>query len=80
MKSLVVAIFLFMRVLSSAIGEILIPATKVPRLLGIWRSPTVALGLQMVIFWLYKDSNDEDTTENGSYRPTEIRGTRETPV
>ncbi|KAJ6095175.1 MFS peptide transporter [Penicillium canescens] len=49
-KSLVVAIFLFMSALSSAIGEILIPATKDPRLLWIWRSPKVALALQMVIF------------------------------
>jgi dipeptide/tripeptide permease len=81
MKGLVVAIFLFMSALSSAIGEILIPATKDPWLLWIWGAPTVALALQTVIFWFrFKHLNDEDTTENGSNGPTKMRGTREPPA
>jgi hypothetical protein len=78
MKGLVVAIFLFMNVLSSAVGEILIPATMDPRLLEISNScVSTSKGYLLVRF---KDSNDEDKTENGSNRPAEIRGTREPPV
>lgn len=51
MKGLVMAIFLFMNALSSAIGEIMIPATRDPWLLWIWGAPTVALALQTIIFW-----------------------------
>jgi hypothetical protein len=50
LKGLVVAIFLFKRALSSAIGEILVPATNDPWLLWICRAPTVALALPTVIF------------------------------
>ncbi|KAF3392476.1 Peptide transporter PTR2 [Penicillium rolfsii] len=61
MRGLVMAIFLFMNALSSAIGEILIPATKDPWLLWIWGAPTVALALQTVIFWFrFKHLNDEE--------------------
>jgi dipeptide/tripeptide permease len=60
MRGLVMAIFLFMNALSSAIGEILLPATKDPWLLWIWGAPTVALALQTVIFWFrFKHLNDE---------------------
>ena len=52
MKGLVVAIFLFMNALSSALGEILIPVTKDPWLLWIWGAPAVALALQTIIFWV----------------------------
>lgn len=51
MKGTVMAIFLFMNALSSAIGEIMIPATKDPWLIWIWAAPTVALALQTMIFW-----------------------------
>ncbi|KAJ5670934.1 hypothetical protein N7507_000061 [Penicillium longicatenatum] len=51
MKGLVMAIFLFTNALSSAIGEILVPVTKDPYLIWIWGAPTVALGLQTIIFW-----------------------------
>ncbi|KAJ5569516.1 uncharacterized protein N7459_008946 [Penicillium hispanicum] len=60
MKGLVVAIFLFMTALSSALGEILIPVTKDPWLTWIWGAPTVALAVQTVIFWFrFKHLNDE---------------------
>lgn len=60
MKGLVTAIFLFMNALSSAIGEILIPATKDPWLLWIWGAPTVALVLQTFIFWFrFKELNND---------------------
>ncbi|KAJ5412765.1 hypothetical protein N7465_005070 [Penicillium sp. CMV-2018d] len=52
MKGLVVAVFLFMKALSSAIGEILIPVTKDPFLLWIWGAPAVALALQTIILWV----------------------------
>ncbi|CRL29240.1 unnamed protein product [Penicillium camemberti] len=52
MKSLAVAVFLFMKALSSALGEILIPATKDPFLLWIWGAPAVALALQTIILWV----------------------------
>lgn len=51
MKGLVMAIFLFTNALSSAIGEILVPVTMDPYLIWIWGAPTVALGLQTIIFW-----------------------------
>lgn len=64
MKGLVMAIFLFMNALSSAIGEILIPVTKDPWLLWIWGAPTVALAAQTVIFWYrFRHLNDEPYLE-----------------
>ncbi|KAJ5703107.1 hypothetical protein N7488_010655 [Penicillium malachiteum] len=61
MKGLVMAIFLFMNALSSAIGEILVPVTKDPYLIWIWGAPTVALAIQTVIFWFrFKHMNDEN--------------------
>lgn len=51
MKGVVMAIFLFMNALSSAIGEILLPATVDPWLIWIWGAPAVALALQTIIFW-----------------------------
>ncbi|KAJ5171676.1 hypothetical protein N7492_004269 [Penicillium capsulatum] len=60
MKGLVMAIFLFMNALSSAIGEIMLPATKDPWLLWIWGAPTVALVVQTFIFWYrFKDLNKD---------------------
>lgn len=60
MKGLVMAFFLFMNALSSAIGEILIPVTRDPWLLWIWGAPTVALTVQTVIFWCrFRHLNDE---------------------
>lgn len=60
MKSLVMAIFLFMNALSSALGEILLPVTKDPYLLWIWGAPAVALAAQSIIFWFrFKHLNHE---------------------
>lgn len=52
MKGLVMAIFLFMSALSSAIGEILLPATRDPWLIWIWAAPAIALALQTIVFWV----------------------------
>ncbi|CRG92670.1 Peptide transporter PTR2 [Talaromyces islandicus] len=60
MKGLVMAIFLFMNSLSSALGEILIPVTQDPYLIWIWGAPAVALTLQTVLFWFrFKHLNDD---------------------
>jgi dipeptide/tripeptide permease len=60
MKGLVMAIFLFMTALSSALGEILIPATVDPYLIWIWIGPAIALFIQTIIFWFrYRHLNDE---------------------
>ncbi|KAJ5151106.1 uncharacterized protein N7482_010358 [Penicillium canariense] len=74
MRGLIMAIFLFMNALSSAIGEILIPVTKDPWLMWIWGAPTVALALQTVIFWFrFKHMNDESfyVDEDVNPSPTE---------
>ncbi|RMZ90747.1 hypothetical protein DV736_g2027, partial [Chaetothyriales sp. CBS 134916] len=65
MRGLVVAVFLFNTALSSAIGEIMIPATKDPWLIWIWAAPAVALGVQSVLFWwkFHHLNNDEFMTE-----------------
>jgi dipeptide/tripeptide permease len=64
MKGLVVAFFLFMNALSSAIGEILLPATADPWLVWIWGAPAVALALQTIVFWFrFKHLNNESWTE-----------------
>lgn len=51
MRGLLTAIFLFMNGLASAVGEILIPATKDPWLIYLWAGPAVALFCQTVVFW-----------------------------
>ncbi|CAG8143544.1 unnamed protein product [Penicillium olsonii] len=64
MKGLVVAFFLFMNALSSAIGEIMLPATADPWLVWVWGAPAVALALQTVVFWFrFKHLNTESWTE-----------------
>jgi cytochrome c-type biogenesis protein CcmH/NrfF len=64
MKGLVVAFFLFMNALSSAIGEILLPVTADPWLVWIWGAPTVALALQTIVFWFrFRHLNNEAWTE-----------------
>ncbi|KAJ6064653.1 hypothetical protein N7499_013333 [Penicillium canescens] len=64
MKGLVVAFFLFMNALSSAIGEILLPATADPWLVWIWGAPAVALALQTIVFWFrFRHLNNEAWTE-----------------
>ncbi|KAI1652276.1 PTR2-domain-containing protein [Daldinia loculata] len=60
MRATVVALFLFMTALSSALGEILIPAITDPTLVWAWAAPAIALAVQTVIFWWqHRDVNDE---------------------
>ena len=60
MRSTVVALFLFMTALSSALGEILIPAIADPTLVWAWAAPGIALFVQTVIFWWrYRNVNDD---------------------
>ncbi|KAF2767015.1 putative MFS peptide transporter [Teratosphaeria nubilosa] len=61
MKALVMAVFLFMNALSSALGEIVSPATKDPWLIYIWAVPTACLFVQTIIFWFrYRSVNEEE--------------------
>ncbi|KAI0533841.1 POT family protein [Xylaria digitata] len=60
MKATVIAIFLFMTALSSALGEILIPAIADPTLIWAWAAPAIALFVQTVIFvWRHRHINEE---------------------
>ncbi|KAJ5366855.1 hypothetical protein N7541_000796, partial [Penicillium brevicompactum] len=64
MKGVVVAFFLFMNALSSAIGEIMLPATTDPWLVWVWGAPAVALALQSIVFWFrFKHLNHETWTQ-----------------
>ncbi|EED13088.1 MFS peptide transporter, putative [Talaromyces stipitatus ATCC 10500] len=61
MRSLVVAVFLFMTALSSALGEILIPVQVDPYLVWLWAAPAVALAVQTI--WLnihFRHLNSEE--------------------
>ncbi|OQE25922.1 hypothetical protein PENFLA_c008G10035 [Penicillium flavigenum] len=82
MKGLVVAIFLFMNALSSALGEILIPVTKDPWLLWIWGAPAVALALQTIILWVrFKGLNNTmDGTDDPHRSVDEAKSNRRTPT
>ncbi|KAI1305124.1 POT family protein [Xylaria venustula] len=51
MRATVLALFLFMTALSSALGEILIPAIADPTLIWAWAAPAIALFVQTIIFW-----------------------------
>ncbi|KAI1457882.1 PTR2-domain-containing protein [Annulohypoxylon moriforme] len=60
MKATVLSLFLFMTALSSALGEILIPAIADPTLVWAWAAPAIALFVQTVIFhWKYRNLNDD---------------------
>ncbi|KAI0884949.1 PTR2-domain-containing protein [Annulohypoxylon maeteangense] len=60
MKATILALFLFMTALSSALGEILIPAIADPTLVWAWAAPAIALFVQTVIFhWRYRNLNDD---------------------
>ncbi|KAH6652522.1 POT family protein [Truncatella angustata] len=60
MRSTVVALFLFMTALSSALGEILIPAIADPTLVWAWAAPAIALFVQTIIFWWrHRNVNDD---------------------
>lgn len=78
MKGLVVAVFLFMQALSSAIGEILLPVTADPWLVWIWGAPAVALALQTIVFWFrFRHLNNEswsEEEEEEEYTTTLVQG------
>lgn len=60
MRATVVALFLFMTALSSALGEILIPAITDPTLVWAWAAPAIALFVQTIIFvWRHRGINDD---------------------
>ncbi|KAL1971303.1 hypothetical protein VTN77DRAFT_255 [Rasamsonia byssochlamydoides] len=80
MKGLVMAIFLFMTSLSSALGEIILPWTVDPYLIWIWLGPAIALAVQTVIFWFrYKHLNDDEfmTYEEDYPKLEEVQQTSE---
>ncbi|KAK1970001.1 POT family protein [Colletotrichum sublineola] len=60
MRSTVVALFLFMTALSSALGQILLPAIADPTLIWAWAAPGIALFFQTIVFWLrHRHLNDD---------------------
>ncbi|KAI2602034.1 PTR2-domain-containing protein [Hypoxylon sp. NC1633] len=60
MRATVVALFLFMTALSSALGEIVIPAIIDPTLIWAWAAPAIALFVQTIIFWWrHRHINDD---------------------
>jgi dipeptide/tripeptide permease len=70
MRGLVTAVFLFTNALSSALGEILIPATRDPWLIWIWAAPGIALAVQTVVFWwrFRHLNNEEFMTDEKDYQ------------
>ncbi|OJJ95767.1 hypothetical protein ASPACDRAFT_1907460 [Aspergillus aculeatus ATCC 16872] len=81
MRGLVMAIFLFMTALSSALGEILVPVTEDPYLIWIWAAPAIALAVQGVLFWFrFKHlNNDQFMTDEKDYDGEEVEGARSEP-
>lgn len=60
MRATVVALFLFMTALSSALGQILVPAIADPTLIWAWAAPAIALAVQTAIFWWrHRNVNDD---------------------
>ena len=66
MKSLVMAVFLFMNALSSALALIVSPAVKDPHLIWAWVGPAIAMFVLSITFhWQYRWMNsDEFMTKN----------------
>lgn len=60
MRSTVVALFLFMTALSSALGQILLPSIGDPTLIWAWAAPGIALFVQTIVFWYrHRHLNDD---------------------
>ncbi|KAI0843638.1 PTR2-domain-containing protein [Hypoxylon sp. FL0890] len=60
MRATVVALFLFMTALSSALGEILVPSINDPTLVWAWAAPAIALFVQTILFWWrHRNVNDD---------------------
>lgn len=74
MRSTVVALFLFMTALSSALGEILIPAIADPTLVWAWAAPAIALFVQTIIFWWRHCNMNDDVfmTSNEDFANTNL--------
>ncbi|TFB00742.1 Peptide transporter PTR2, partial [Trichoderma ghanense] len=60
LKSVVMSLFLFTTALSSALGEILIPAIVDPHLIWVWAGPAIALFAQTIVFWIRHHKLDDD--------------------
>jgi dipeptide/tripeptide permease len=61
MKAVVMAIFLFMNALSSALAQIMTPAVKDPNLVWVWASPAITLFVVSVVFyWRYRYMNSDE--------------------
>jgi dipeptide/tripeptide permease len=61
MKAVVMAIFLFMNALSSALAQVMAPAVKDPHLVWVWASPAIALFVVSVVFyWRYRYMNSDE--------------------
>lgn len=81
MRGLIVASFLFMNALSSALGEILIPITKDPYLIWLWGAPVVALVLQTFVFiWRFRSINKDQFMTFDEDEEAEVDGTLEERV
>lgn len=60
MRATVLALFMFMTALSSALGEILTPSIADPTLVWAWAAPGIALFVQTIIFWWrHRHVNDD---------------------
>ncbi|KOS20846.1 Peptide transporter PTR2 [Escovopsis weberi] len=60
LKAVVMSFCLFVTALSSALGEILIPAIIDPHLIWVWVGPAVALFVQTIIFWVRHHKLDDE--------------------
>ncbi|KAK5991705.1 MFS-type transporter ucsM [Cladobotryum mycophilum] len=60
LKAVVMSLFLFNTALSSALGEILIPAIRDPHLIWAWAGPAIALFVQTAIFWVRHHKLDDE--------------------
>ncbi|OAA55248.1 Oligopeptide transporter [Niveomyces insectorum RCEF 264] len=76
LKSVVMAMFLFTNALSSALGEITVPAVKDPYLVWVWAGPAIALFAQTAVFYLRHHGIDNEVyildQENVSQAPLTV--------
>ncbi|RFU78155.1 hypothetical protein TARUN_4087 [Trichoderma arundinaceum] len=71
LKSVVMSLFLFTTALSSALGEVLIPAIVDPHLIWVWAGPAIALFAQTIVFWLRHHKLDDDVYMLEQETPTQ---------
>lgn len=61
LKSVVMAIFLFMGAISAALSQALLPLLVDPFLTWVWAAPAMALALQIAVFvWRYRWLNSDE--------------------